>query len=99
MGINQEDRELLRRKVLDYLAPRFRAAFTPEQIASHLRDRRLVDFPVTGADVSLALVVLRDSGFVMEVRESMGVIVYYQVTGAGILEFERFNNGRDGSVA
>jgi len=87
--ITQDDRELLRRAVLAYLAARSTLSFCTTGMARSIEGRRLVDFKVTVADVEAALAFLQGDGLVTGAATSFGATRYWQVTTAGVRSAER----------
>lgn len=85
--IAQERREACRRAVRRWLAARPAIAAHPADIRRALNAGRANDF--TGEDVDAALAFLAGAGQVVRIPDELGAAIYYRITTAGTLAFER----------
>lgn len=85
--------ELLRQAIRAYLVNRRPAAFAAEAIASGLRGRNLVDFPVTKEEVERELALLVDLKHVDSHTSDLGSTRFYFATSTGVLATERAAHG------
>lgn len=92
--MNQADREILRRVVLNFLAIRNVAAFSAEQISNRINAERQMDRPVSAEEVTSAADLLVEAGMVRSLPDGIGVIDYYKATAAGVLDSEKWRFGR-----
>jgi hypothetical protein len=93
--MNAEQKESLRIAVLNFLAPRHVAAFRPGDIRERLLVARTLDFSVTDADVAEACDLLVKLELVSAILETaVSVIPYYQATGKGVIESEKWRAAR-----
>lgn len=89
MPLSQSEREILRQRVVGYLATRSQFSFESPAIKRHLDTRGILDFAVSDADVGDALVFVEGLGFVKQQTSEMGATVYWRATSQGILASER----------
>lgn len=83
--------EHFRQVVLNFLAIRHVAAFTPEQIGNRIRADSAVDETFSNEEVHAACDVLEKLGYLRLVRETeFAVTAHYQATGKGVIESERW---------
>lgn len=87
--MNQEEREILRKSVVGYLAVRQGLKFAASSIRRSIASRGLVDFTIFDADVEQALQFAKGFGWVAESNSDVGASVYWESTSAGVLEAER----------
>jgi len=87
--MNQQDREILRQRIIGYLATRFPLAFDASAICRSIKARSLVDFEITDADVTAALELLHGLGFTEIQTHELGASKYWKATSCGVLESER----------
>jgi hypothetical protein len=86
-----EQRETLRMAVLNFLAPRHRGAFRAQDIEERLKIERKLDFIFSTVDILDACELLVQLQLAQIVRESaLSVTKYYQATGKGVIESERW---------
>ena len=85
----QRDREILRERVVGYLATRSALKFEASAIRRALVARGLVDFTPGEDDVEQALVFALGMGYAEKAPAQMGATVYWQATTAGVLAAER----------
>lgn len=87
--MESEQKESLRREVLQCLAVRHPLAFTSSNVTERIRRRRLLDFSFIEEDVAQALALLQDLGLVSSEADPLGSTRYHKATGKGVLEAER----------
>jgi hypothetical protein len=84
-----ERNEMVRRAVLDFLAPRQALSFDADIIRQRIASSRLLDFNPDADEVAAALAFLRSAQFITFARSSLGNSNFYQATSAGVLAYER----------
>jgi len=93
--MNIEQIETLRMAVMNFLAPRHQCAFRAVDIAERLKIDRKLDFAFTEGDIAGACDLLEKLELIQVVRESaFSVVKYYQATGKGVIESERWRMER-----
>jgi hypothetical protein len=85
----QEEVEMLRKQVLEYLAGRHPLEWTQKQIAQGIKMRGMVDFDFGADDLKSALEVLIGKKMVVGKTEELGSTIYYSATADGLIEWER----------
>ena len=89
------ERECLRIEILNFLAIRHSAAFDASQIANRLRIEQALGFKITDQEVNDECGVLVKLGFLSHITElGFEVVPYYQASGKGIIESERWREKR-----
>lgn len=87
--MNQQDRELLRTRVVGYLATRQGLEFESGSICRSIKSRQQVDFEITPEDVVQALTFAEGFKWVERSSSEVGSTVYWRSTSQGVLEAER----------
>jgi hypothetical protein len=89
MPITNKDREILRERVVGYLAVRSALKFEAASVRRSLVSRGLLDFDAGDVDVEQALVFAEGLGLVKKEHADMGATLYWQATSEGVLAAER----------
>jgi hypothetical protein len=87
--LTQPQREELRYAVREQLVNAATVALTAGMLARRIERTRLLDFPVTEADVIPAVSMLVDLGQAKAMPAPLGATLYYQATAIGVLAHER----------
>lgn len=87
--MTQDDKELLRRACLAYLAARSTLSFCATGVARSLETRRLIDFRATVEDVTAALEYIAGDGLAEATPTTFGSTRYWQATTEGVRRAER----------
>lgn len=88
-NLSQADREFLRKRLVKFMAERFRIVLSVASITVMMRERQYVDFQIDEADVEQAVKVILGKGFIDRIEEDYGATIYYQANDKGIIESER----------
>ncbi len=86
--------ETRRYAVLNVLAPRQVAAFTPMQIASRLNIGAELDQPTNGDELAPVCEFLVGSGLAERIPEPLGSTIYFKATSQGVVTSERWRDAK-----
>jgi hypothetical protein len=90
IALSPEQRaEMLRKAVLEYLAPRQALRFDPDVLRQRLASAQALDFNPSADEVAAALTFLRGRGWVDSLASGFGATRFYQATSAGVLAIEQ----------
>lgn len=87
--LDNAQKQYLRESVIEYLAKRSTMSFSVTSVHRGISRSKLVDFPVSEADIAEALAILDGLGFVRSMLPRLGSIKEYQITSDGVLFYER----------
>ena len=87
--MNQQDREILRQRVIGYLATRQQLQFEAGSIKRSLVSRQNIDFEVSDSDIDQALIFGEGLEFVEHTVSEVGATIYWKATSKAVLEAER----------
>lgn len=87
--LDNEQKQQLREAAVEYLAGRQSMRFTIRAIHRMLIKNKLVDFPISEADVAETLALLEGFQYVKQHQPPLGSIPEFQITHQGVLFHER----------